>query len=140
MTAPGESLDDRLRAVYGRLHVQAIKVATLLAAMDWADEAGGLPHPKVTAAHWYRAQQIVEDWRASAHRLLADLGQNEEGRLENRVLSLLKACGGSATVLETLKALEDDGRVIRVQNAYSGRGRPPEKYELLDADSVTAAT
>jgi hypothetical protein len=154
MTAPSSSLDDRLRAVYGRLHVQAIKVATLLAAMDWADEDGGLPHPKVTAAHWYRAQQIVEDWRASAHRLLADLGENEEGRLENRVLSLLKACGGSATVrdlyrtlraprktvLETLKALEDDGRVIRVQNAYSGRGRPPEKYELLDADSVTAAT
>jgi len=154
MTAPSSSLDDRLRAVYGRLHVQAIKVATLLAAMDWADEDSGLPHPKVTAAHWYRAQQIVEDWRASAHRLLADLGENEEGRLENRVLSLLKACGGSATVrdlyrtlraprktvLETLKALEDDGRVIRVQNAYSGRGRPPEKYELIDADSVTAAT
>jgi predicted ArsR family transcriptional regulator len=44
------------------------------------------------------------------------------------------------TVLETLKALEDDGRVIRVQNAYSGRGRPPEKYELIDGDSVTAAT
>jgi uncharacterized membrane protein len=140
--------------VYGRLHVQAIKVAILLAAMDWSDEDGGLPHPKVTAAHWYRAQQIVEDWRASAHRLLADLGENEEGRLENRVLSLLKACGGSATVrdlyralrsprktvLETLKALEDDGRVIRVQNAYSGRGRPPEKYELIDADSVTAVT
>lgn len=154
MTAPSSSLDDRLRAVYGRLHVQAIKVAILLAAMDWSDEDGDLPHPKVIAAHWYRAQQIVEDWRASAHRLLADLGENEEGRLENRVLSLLKACGGSATVrdlyralrsprktvLETLKALEDDGRVIRVQNAYSGRGRPPEKYELIDADSVTAVT
>jgi hypothetical protein len=154
MTAPSSSLDDRLRAVYGRLHVQAIKVAILLAAMDWSDEDSGLPHPKVTAAHWYRAQQIVEDWRSSAHRLLADLGENEEGRLENRVLSLLKACGGSATVrdlyralrsprktvLETLKALEDDGRVIRVQNAYSGRGRPPEKYELIDADSVTAVT
>jgi hypothetical protein len=153
MTAPSSSLDDRLRAVYGRLHVQAIKVAILLAAMDWSDDDGGLPHPKVTAAHWYRAQQIVEDWRASAHRLLADLGENEEGRLENRLLSLLRACGGSATVrdlyrtlrsprktvLETLKALEDDGRVIRVQNTYSGRGRPPEKYELLDADSVTAA-
>jgi hypothetical protein len=34
MTAPSSSLDDRLRAVYGRLHVQAIKVATLLAALD----------------------------------------------------------------------------------------------------------
>lgn len=153
MTAPNASLNDRLRGIYGRLHVQAIKVAILLAAMDWSDE-DGQQHLTVTSAHWYRAQQIVEDWRASAHRLLADLGENEEGRLENRVLGLLKSCGGNATVrdlyrtlrsprkavLETLKALEDDGRVIRVQNAYSGRGRPPEKYELIDADSVTTAT
>lgn len=154
MTAPSSSLDDRLRAIYGRLHVQAIKVAILLAALDWADGDDALPRPKVTAAHWYRAQQITEAWRASAHRLLADLGENEEGRLEARVLGLLRACGGSATVrdiyrtlrsprktvLEALKALEDDGRVLRVQNAYSGRGRPPEKYELIDPDSVTAVT
>jgi Protein of unknown function (DUF3987) len=153
MTAPSSSLNDRLRAVYGRLHVQAIKVATLLAALDWSDADGETPHPKVTVAHWYRAQQIAEEWRASAHRLLADLGENEEGRLETRLLSLLKACGGSATVrdlyrtlrsprktvMETLKALEDDGRIVRVQNAYNGLGRPPEKYELIDAHSVTAA-
>jgi hypothetical protein len=154
MTAPSSSLDDRLRAIYGRLHVQAIKIAILLAALDWADDEQAPPRPKVTAAHWYRAQGIVEEWRASAHRLLADLGENEEGRLENRVLGLLKVCGGSATVrdlyralraprktvLETLKALEEDGRVMRVQHAYNGRGRPPEKYELIDADSVTAVT
>ena len=30
--------------------------------------------------------------------VVADLGENEEGWLENRVLSLLKACGGSVTV------------------------------------------
>jgi hypothetical protein len=154
MTAPDSSLDDRLRAIYGRLHVQAIKIAILLAALDWADDEQAPPRPKVTAAHWYRAQGIAEDWRASAHRLLADLGENEEGRLENRVLGLLRVCGGSATVrdlyrslraprrtvLETLKALEEDGRVMRVQHAYNGRGRPPEKYELIDPDSVTAVT
>lgn len=154
MTAPSSSLDDRLRAIYGRLHVQAIKVAILLAALDWADSEDSSPRPRVTTAHWYRAQGIAEDWRASAHRLLADLGENEEGRLENRILGLLRACGGSATVrdiyralrsprktvLEALKALEDDGRVVRVQNAYSGRGRPPEKYELIDPDSVTPVT
>ncbi len=38
MTAPNSALDDRLRAIYGRLHVQAIKVAILLAALDWADD------------------------------------------------------------------------------------------------------
>lgn len=154
MTAPDSSLDDRLRAIYGRLHVQAIKVAILLAALDWADAGDESSRLIVLAAHWYRAQEIVETWRASAHRLLADLGENEEGRLENRVLGLLKACGGSATVrdiyrtlrsprkpvLETLKALEEDGRVLRIQDARTGRGRPPEKYELVNPDSVAPAT
>jgi len=150
MTAPSSSLDDRLRAVYGRLHVQAIKVATLLAAMDWADEEGGLPHPKVTAAHWYRAQQIVEDWRASAHRLLADLGENEEGRLENRILSFLRACGGVATVrdiyralrsarkpvIEALRALEEDGCIERVELPPKP-GVKSEAYRLTDGATVT---
>ena len=35
MTAPNSPLDDRLRTVYGRLHVQALKVAIILAALDW---------------------------------------------------------------------------------------------------------
>ncbi len=152
MTAPSSSLDDRLRAVYGRLHVQAIKVTTLLAAMDWADENGGLPHPKVTAAHWYRAQQIVEDWRASAHRLLADLGENEEGRLENRILSFLRACGGVATVrdiyralrsprkpvIEALRALEEDGCIERVELPPKP-GVKSEAYRLTDAATVAGS-
>jgi predicted helicase len=45
MTAPSSSLDDRLRAIYGRLHVQAIKVAILLAALDWADSGDLTPQP-----------------------------------------------------------------------------------------------
>lgn len=152
MTAPSSSLDDRLRAVYGRLHVQAIKVATLLAAMDWADNDGGLPHPQVTAAHWYRAQQIVEDWRASAHRLLADLGENEEGRLENRILSFLRACGGVATVrdiyralrsarkpvIEALRALEDDGCIERVELPPKP-GVKSEAYRLTDGAAVAGS-
>jgi hypothetical protein len=152
MTAPSSSLDDRLRAVYGRLHVQAIKVATLLAAMDWADEDGGLPHPKVTTAHWYRAQQIVEDWRASAHRLLADLGENEEGRLENRILSFLRACGGVATVrdiyralrsarkpvIEALRALEEDGCIERVELPPKP-GVKSEAYRLTDGAAVAGS-
>jgi hypothetical protein len=134
------------------LHVQAIKVATLLAAMDWADEDGGLPHPKVTAAHWYRAQQIVEDWRASAHRLLADLGENEEGRLENRILSFLRACGGVATVrdiyralrsprkpvIEALRALEEDGCIERVELPPKP-GVKSEAYRLTDGATVAGS-
>ncbi|MBZ0274933.1 MAG: DUF3987 domain-containing protein [Anaerolineae bacterium] len=145
MTAPDSSLDDRLRAIYGRLHVQAIKVAILLAALDWADADGESSRLTVSAAHWYRAQEIVETWRASAHRLLADLGENEEGRLENRVLGLLKACGGSATVrdiyrtlrsprkpvMEALRALEEDGCVGRVE-LPPRPGVKSEAYRLID--------
>ena len=146
MTAPTSSLDDRLRAIYGRLHVQALKVAILLATLDWSDDDDGLPRPKVVAAHWYRAQQIVEDWRASAHRLLADLGENEEARLENRILDLLRACGGTATVrdlyrslrsprkpvTEALKALAEDGCVARIE-LPPRPGRQSEAYRLADS-------
>ena len=145
MTAPRSALDDRLRAIYGRLHVQAIKVAILLAALDWADDEQSTPRPKVTAAHWYRAQTITEEWRASAHRLLADLGENEEARLENRILGLLRTAGGVATVrdlyralrsprkpvVEALKALEQDGQVVRVELPPKP-GMRSEAYRLAE--------
>lgn len=149
MTAPNASLDDRLRAIYGRMHVQAIKIAILFAALDWADDDNASPHPNVKAAHWYRAQQITEEWRASAHRLLAELGENEEVRLENRILGLLKTAGGSATVrdlyrtlrssrkpvIEALKALEQDGRVVKV-DLPPNPGKRSEAYRLSDEMSI----
>lgn len=151
MTAPSSSLDDRLRAIYGRLHVQAIKVAILLAALDWADGDDASPRPKVTAAHWYRAQKMTEEWRASAHRLLADLGENEEARLENRILGLLRTAGGVATVrdlyralrsqrkpvVEALKALEQDGQVLRVELPPKP-GVRSEAYQLAEEPIVVS--
>ncbi len=149
MTAPNSNLDDRLRAIYGRMHVQAIKIAILFAALDWADKDDAPLHLKVEASHWHRAQLITEEWRASAHRLLAELGENEEVRLENRILGLLRTTGGSATVrdlyralrsprkpvVEALKALEQDGRVVKV-DLPPNPGRRSEAYRLSDAMSV----
>jgi hypothetical protein len=137
LTAPNSPLDDRLRAVYGRLHIQALKIAILLAALDWADE-GCQGRPVVALAHWYRAQQIAESWRASAHRLLYELGESEELRLEDRVLRLLRVHpdGLSARslyralrtthrpMMEALSALEQDGHVERVPVPVSGRPGP----------------
>jgi hypothetical protein len=151
MTAPHSALDDRLRAIYGRLHVQAIKVAILLAALDWTDSDDASPRPKVRAAHWYRAQQITEEWRASAHRLLADLGENEEARLENRILGLLRTAGGVATVrdlyralrsprkpvVEALRALEQDGQVLRVELPPKP-GMRSEAYRLVEEPIVAS--
>ncbi len=146
MTAPAAALDDRLRTVYGRLHVQALKVAIILAALDWM--ALGEQHdskPVVRAAHWYRAQQIVETWRASAHRLLHDLGDSEEARLETRVLKLLSSNARGLSVrdiyralrsprkpvIEALKALEQDGQVVPELVQTGERGRPSERYRLV---------
>ncbi|HLV37453.1 MAG TPA: hypothetical protein VKY59_20205, partial [Spirillospora sp.] len=146
MTAPNSPLDDRLRTVYGRLHVQALKVAIILAALDWValgERRQG--KPIVRAAHWYRAQQIVETWRASAHRLLHDLGESEEARLEMRILRLLAGQPNGLSVrsiyrtlrsprkpvIEALKALELDGRVEQDFVRNGQHGRKAETYRLI---------
>lgn len=145
MTAPDNALDDRLRAVYGRLHVQGLKVAIILAALDWADHQAE-SKPIVQAAHWFRAQQIVETWRASAHRLLRELGESEDSRLEGRILRLLKAHPEGMTarriykyfraprkaVLETLNALEQDNQVKCIAGPANGRPGPKTNlYSLV---------
>lgn len=146
MTAPNAPLDDRLRTVYGRLHVQALKVAIILAALDWvALGERRQARPVVRAAHWYRAQQIVETWRASAHRLLHDLGESEEARLETRILKLLSSNANGLSVrdiyralrsprkpvMEALKALEQDGQVEQDFVRNGQQGRKAETYRLI---------
>lgn len=145
LTAPASALDDRLRAIYGRLHVQALKIAMLLAALDWAD-AGGTNKPIVTKAHWFRAQLIAEDWRASAHRLLADLSENEEARLEDRILSYLRSQPAGASlrsiyrgvsarrklVTDALHALVEDGSVLCLPYSSVGtRGPRTSLYQIV---------
>ncbi len=144
MTAPDSPLDDRLRAVYGRLHVQALKVAIIFAALDWADSQDN-GKPIVQPAHWYRAQQITEQWRASAHRLLQDLSESTESRLETRILRLLKAHPGELTlrdiykelhadrkpVADILQSLEQDGQVERIASSMRP-GPHTERYRLIE--------
>jgi hypothetical protein len=146
MTAPSAPLDDRLRGVYGRLHIQALKTAIILAALDWISLGERRQsRPVVRAAHWYRAQQMAEAWRASAHRLLHDLGENEESRLETRILKLLSGQPGGLSVrdiyrtlrsprkpvLESLKALEQDGQIVCEAQRTGLRGPATEFYRLL---------
>ncbi|MBZ0319100.1 MAG: bifunctional DNA primase/polymerase [Anaerolineae bacterium] len=76
-------LDERLKGVYGRMHVQAFKLAMLLAALDWLDS--DQPTPTVTTSHWNTAQQITEHWRRSAHRLLEQIDRSGEARREQSI-------------------------------------------------------
>jgi hypothetical protein len=53
------------------MHVQAFKLASLFAALDWlktSDET-----PTVTVDHWNAGQAVAESWRQSAHGLLEQM-------------------------------------------------------------------
>lgn len=90
-TAPDSGLDERMRGNYGRFAVMVLKVAMQIAATDWAMEKGDGKPPRVKVGHWALAQQIVERWRESAHRLIAELGRNRDMRNEDRILDYLRA-------------------------------------------------
>jgi hypothetical protein len=79
---------------YARLPAQALKIALILAALDWG--CGHQQEPRLTLPHYARAQGIAERWRASAHRLLDMLSNREvaaEFGKEDRILQLVRGAG-----------------------------------------------
>ena len=132
--------DERLFGTYGRQSTKALKVAITLAALDWS----GVGAVTITAGHWFRAQSIVEAWRASTHRLLAWLSRDGTDDEEQRVLHLVGANPDGMTVREvyrrTGKSREDcdvllsrlvrDGLIEPRSIQPAGGGRPSVKYFL----------
>lgn len=88
-------LDERLKGVYGRMHVQAFKLAALLAALDWLDTEE--PVPTVTEEHWISGKAIAEMWRGSAARLLHQMDRSGEAQhehlLQQRILEMFRRAG-----------------------------------------------
>ena len=97
-------LDDRLKGVYGRMHVQAFKLATLFAALDWLKTSDEVP--TVTTDHWSAAQTLAEGWRESAHRLLEQLDRSgeavQEKRHQDRMLTWIRESGQQGYTLRDL--------------------------------------
>ena len=97
-------LDDRLKGIYGRMHVQAFKLASMFAALNWLDTSDELP--TVTVEHWQAGQAIAENWRLSAHRLLEQLDHSGEAvmekRQQDRILTVIRECGASGCTLRDL--------------------------------------
>jgi hypothetical protein len=93
---------------YARLPAQALKIALILAALDWA--SGRHKEPLVTLAHYARAQGIAERWRASVHRLLDMLSSREvvaEYGREDRLLQMIRAAGpGGVAARDIYRALK----------------------------------
>ena len=106
LCAPGRDteLDDRLKGVYGRMHVQAFKLAFLFAALDWLDTSDDVP--TVTVNHWQVGQAIAEDWRKSAHRLLEQLDKSGEAlhekRHQDRLLTAIRTTAASGIAMRDL--------------------------------------
>lgn len=106
MCDPGRDteLDDRLKGVYGRMHVQAFKLAALFAALDWLKTSDAAP--TVTIDHWNAAQSLAESWRGSAHRLLEQLDRSGEAvverRQQDRMLTAIRTRGQQGAELRDL--------------------------------------
>jgi predicted transcriptional regulator len=106
MCDPGRDteLDDRLKGVYGRMHVQAFKLASLFAALDWLDTSDEVP--TVTVEHWQVGQAIAENWRLSVHRLLDQLDNSgeavQEKRQQDRLLRSVRQSGANGVALRDL--------------------------------------
>lgn len=125
-------LDNRLSGVYGRLHVQALKIAMSLRLIDWATMGGNL---EITLPYWARAQQIAETWRASAHRMLQELNYSPDMRDEDAVLTYLRSqrhakslrqihratsIHRESDVKRAVGALFSDGVIQKVQMSHGG--------------------
>lgn len=143
------SVEDLVFANYGRFPTMLIKVAMLFAVMD----ARSLPiiiEPK----HIFAAQQIVEAWRSSLHKVRAGgriseqktkvdeieaiLGKNGENWTTKR--DLLRAMNAAWSDIEqTIKDLEHAGKIEIVAHAPA-RGPKTEKYRLLSAVAAVQET
>ena len=133
-------LDNRLYGTYGRLPTQALKIAMILAALDW--DIGNAP--RVEQRHMARSISIAESWRASAHRVISIAQDNEIGRLQQRILNqIAKHEPNGATIRDIHQMMKDKriseveltisemvmaGYLNEIQPTIGKRGRPTKRY------------
>jgi len=133
-----ERPDERLFGTYGRQSTKALKIALVLAALDW-DGAGV---PTINIGHWARAQLIAEKWRGSVHRLLAWMSRDASDDEEQRVVKLIRGAGLEGVSVRDLSRrmgmnreqvealinnLTRDG-IVEPHQHKPGTGRPTVKY------------
>ena len=137
---PPRDLAPKFYASYGRLGTMLVKVAMNLATFDSAQ----LPIT-VHAAHVFRAQQIVETWRANLHTVMRKISSETRGGVTDEVKAVLAAAGGDwVTRRDLLRALHaswsdiesaiidlDASDAIERQNYTPRRGKASEQYRLV---------
>ena len=104
-TLIADDTDERVRTSYGRMPTHVLKVATLLAAMDWPASD---PNPRIGLPQIHRAIAIVERWRASLHRVLEGGAVAEENVKLSRVIRQVSLAGlGGISARDVCRAMRD---------------------------------
>lgn len=132
-----------LHGTFGRMPTQALKVAMILAALDWKDQTA----PKIEMHHLARAIEMTEAWRMSAHRAIETTTKTDFNRLQERILRIIsKFEPQGASFRDIYKVMKDKkpaeieralddmlkaGLVEIIDSSESGKaGRPTMKYRL----------
>ena len=98
---------------YSRLPTMALKIAIILATLDWADNTTtdkdsfgvlNAPNIVITLGHWARAQMIAESWRSSLHRLLSSISETDDARSEKRLIQHLTRWKEGRTINELVNS------------------------------------
>lgn len=136
-------LPAQLWGSYGRLPAIILKVAMILAALDWPE---GQPC-RIELVHLARAQGITETWRASVHRAIAGATETPSNKLLRRVIQFLSRAGEDGITMRDLcRAMRDKlpgeielaltdlitaGMAEKLNPEPGRRGRPTDKYRLV---------
>ncbi len=105
---------EMLWGAYGRLAEHALKVAMLLAALDWK---GGTESPCIELRHLARAIAITETWRASAHRAISKTQVTQLDRVQQRIVRQLSKAGPAGMTYRNLRQGMRDMRANELKEA-----------------------
>lgn len=135
-------LDTQLWATYGRLPTMVLKIAMILAALEWPE--GGAC--QIELPQLARAMAIAETWRESAHR--AKAGANDTGfdQIKKRILKQIAKYPAGANISKIYRGMQDKtpseidlalsdmvlaGLVEKVDPEPGKKGRPAERYKIV---------
>lgn len=142
-----DNLSDSMSSTYSRFSTLSIKVATILATMDWGEN---MPQPVIRVKHMVRAIEFCEQWRRSLHKVMGTSVASVERTIRDRILKqvakydeqgglkvsdlsrLMKDVDYSKLKIAILECV-DLGLIEKVETPAKGdgRGRNSVRYRLL---------